>query len=414
MKRGTSSGPWAVVAGIGLLVTAANAYYIVPAGVLPLLMEELALGPTAASLLVSVMFGTQVVVGVPIGVVLDRIDNRRAVLGATLLLGVAYAWSYQATVDGAYLQLLVARALGTIGTAACWTAGVNVVGRAFDSGTRATAVGVLSSTPAAGFALGLVAGPPVAARFGTPAVFVVWALPVALGCVGFLAASARVDTDGAGSETPGLSDFRRLLADRAVWSVAGMAFLGYSLYALITSWMPTYLADALGLSLASGGLFAALFPAIGIVARGGSGAVSDRLFGHRRRPVTLLSFVVALPSLALILLSETALAVGAALLLGGFFVQLGIGLFYAQARELAPPAVAATSVAFATSMATLGGFTAPLAAGILIQYTGGYTTAFLYAGAVGVVGLALAWVTPEPDTDADADAGADADGASDA
>lgn len=397
MNSGTKSGPWILVAGIGLLLTAANAYYIVPAGVLPLLRESLELTPAAAGLLVSVMFGAQVIVGVPIGVVLDRVDNRRAILGATLVLCVAYVWSYRAALDGAFGQVLAARALGAGGTAACWTAGVNVVGRAFDADSRATAVGVLSSTPAAGFALGLVTGAPVAARFGSEAVFVVYTLPVVIGCLAFLFTSRGINTAGSTGKSPGLGDFRHLFTDRAVWSVAGMAFLGYSLYALITSWMPSYLADQLDLSLASGGVFAALFPAIGIVARGGSGALSDRLFGHRRRPVTLVSFAVALPAVGLILVSEIVAVVAIALVISGFFIQLGIGLFYAQAREIAEPRVAATSVAFTTSMATFGGFTAPLAAGLLIGYTGGYTSAFLYAALAGVFGLVLAWSTPEPD-----------------
>lgn len=387
-----------MVLGVGLLVTAANAYYIVPASVLPVLMDRLALDPAAASLLVSVMFGTQVVVGVPIGIALDRVDNRRAIVVATLVLIVCYAWSYQAATAGAYLSLLASRAVATGATAATWTAGVNVVGRVFDDERRATAVGVLSSTPAAGFAIGLLSGPYVAQRAGWAAIFVVYAAPVVLGCLAFLLATARIDVSGTGGSTPGLADFRELLTGRAIWSVAGMAFLGYSLYAFITSWMPTYLAQELGFSLTSGGLFAALFPAIGILARGSSGAVSDRLFSHRRRPVALLSFVVALPALAFIAAADTPLVVGLALVFAGFFVQLGMGLFYAQARELADPNVAATGVAFATSMATLGGFTAPLAAGLLIEHTGGYTAAFAYAGVAAVAGLALAWATPEPDT----------------
>ncbi|MFB6170117.1 MAG: nitrate/nitrite transporter [Haloarculaceae archaeon] len=396
-SRPSLSSPWAVVFGVGLLVTAANAYYIVPASVLPVLMDRLGLAPAAASLLVSVMFGTQVVVGVPIGVVLDRVDNRRAIVAATVVLLGCYAWSYQAATSGAYLSLLVSRAVATAGTAATWTAGVNVVGRVFDDDSRATAVGALSATPAAGFALGLLTGPYVAERLGWAAIFAVYAAPVVVGCLSFLAATVSVDVSGGDGPTPRLADFRELLTGRAIWSVAGMTFLGYSLYAFITSWMPTYLAQHLGFSLTSGGLFAALFPAIGIAARGTSGAVSDRLFAHRRRPVALLSFVVSVPALGFIVLATTPLVVGLALVVAGFFVQLGMGLFYAQARELAGPNVAATGVAFATSMATLGGFTAPLAAGLLIEYTGGYTAAFAYACVAGVAGLLLAWVTPEPD-----------------
>lgn len=400
--RSTLSGPWGVVLGVGLLITAANCYYIVPASILPVLMTELSLSPTTASLLVSVMFGTQMVTNVPIGIVLDRVDNRRAIAAATVVLVLTYAWSYQAALNGNFIALIASRAVAAAGTAVTWTAGANVVGRVFDAENQATAVGVLSATPAAGFALGLLTGPLVVGQLGWSTVFVVYAVPVVLGGVAFLAAASRTDVSGDGASTPNVGDFRDLLTGRAIWSVAGMAFLGFSLYAFLTSWMPTYLTEELGLSLASGGLFAALFPAIGVLARGSSGAVSDRFFDHRRRPVSLLAFVVALPALAFILFTGAAAVVGLALVVGGFFVQLGMGLFYAQSRELADPNVAATGVAFATSMATFGGFTAPLVAGFLIEQTGGYSAAFGYAGIVAVVGIALAWITPEPDVGTDA------------
>ena len=393
------SGPWTVVACLWVVVTAANAYYIVPSGILPVVMDELAIGPTAASLLVSVMFGTQVVVGVPVGIALDRLDNRRAIAAATLVFIAAYAWTWQAAASGAFWSLLAARAVATPMTAALWTASINVTGRQFPPSQQATAVGVVTSAPAAGFAIGLVTGPLVASRLGWDAVFAIYAAPVAVGCAAFWVASHRFDLSGGTAASPNPADFKRLLSRRAIWNVAAMAFLGFSLYAFVTSWVPTYLTDQLGVSLAYGGLFVALFPAIGIVARGGSGYVSDRFFGHRRRPVALLSFVVSVPAVALVAGANTWLVVLVALLVSGLFVQLGLGLFYAQARELADTNVVATAVGFTTSMAVLGGFVAPIVGGFLIEQSG-YPAAFGYAIGVGVVGIALAWVAPEPELSA--------------
>lgn len=395
-RRSERSGPWTIVGGIWILIVAANAYYIVPASVLSLIMDRLAVEPASASLLVSVMFGTQMVLGVPIGVLLDRIDNRRSIVVATGFLIVVYAWSGWSAATDAYWPLLASRAVAAPATAAIWTAGVNVIGRTFDPAHRATAVGVFSGGPAAGFALGLLSGPPIADRFGWSAIFVVYAVPAVIGCAAFWIASRRIDISGGDTDVPRAVDFKRLLTDRPVWGVALMAFLGFSLYAFVTSWVPTYLTEEFGVSLAQGGVLVALFPAIGIFARGGSGAVSDRLFDHRRRPVAIASFAAAAPTILLIAVVETVVLVFLALVIAGLFVQLGIGLFYAQARELADPNVAATGVAFTTSMAMFGGFSAPLVGGLLIEYSG-YLAAFGYAVVVALVGLALAWITPEPD-----------------
>lgn len=385
-----------MVGCLWILLAGANAYYIVPSGILPVIMDRLAIGPTAASLLVSVMFGTQVLFGVPVGIALDRVDNRGAIAVASLVLVVAYGWSFQAAGDGAFLSILAARSVATVGTAAIWAASINVTGRAFPPERRATAVAVVTSAPPGGFAIGLVTGPGVAEWFGWTSIFLVYALPVIFGSLLFWIASRNLAGTQSGGSTPRAADFVKLLSTRSIWIVSSMAFLGFSLYAFVTSWAPTYLTDSLGVSLAYGGLFAALFPAIGILARGGSGYVSDRLFAHRRRPVALLSFVIATPAIVALAVTETTAVVIGALLVSGLFVQLGLGLFYAQAREIADPSVVATAIGFTTSLAVFGGFVAPILGGYLIEHSG-FDAAFAYAILMALLGSILAWFSPEPD-----------------
>lgn len=396
--RSRLGGPWDVVLGLGVLIAAVNAYYIVPAGVLPVIREELALGPATAGLLVSVMFGAQMLLGVPVGMLIDRVDNRRAVVAATLVILGLYAWSWQAAAAGDFWVLMLSRGLAAPATAAIWTAGVNIIGRAFDPARQATAVGVFSGGPAAGFAVGLLTGPLVANRFGWAAIFAVYAVPAAVGCALFWVTSHRLDISVEDTATARLADFRKLFTTATVWTVALVAFVGFSLYAFVTSWVPTYLSEVVGVSLAEGGLLAAFFPAVGAVARAGSGAVSDRLFGHRRRPVVLLAFAVSAPAIFLVVLAETVAVLLLALLVAGLFLQLGLGLAYPLARETADPAVAATGVAFTTSMATFGGFVAPPVGGLLIDHSG-YLVAFSGALLLGLAGATLAWFVPEPDID---------------
>ena len=142
-------------------------------------------------------------------------------------------------------------------------------------------------------------------------------------------------------------------------------------------------------------ILAAVFPAVGVLSRISGGVLSDTLFDGRRRPVVLVSFVVAAPVVGgFTLLASLPLVVGA-LLVAGFAVQLCLGLVFAYVRELVEPAVAATAVAFLTSVGLAGASLAPIAAGWLISATG-YDTAFVVAGVLGAVGAALAWRAPEP------------------
>jgi MFS family permease len=86
-----------------------------------------------------------------------------------------------------------------------------------------------------------------------------------------------------------------------------------------------------------------------------------------------------------------------ALLVAGFAIQLCLGLVFAYVRELVEPAVAATAVAFLTSVGLVRAFLAPIAAGRLIDASN-YDTEFLVAGVLGVFGALLAWFAPESET----------------
>jgi sugar phosphate permease len=193
-----------------------------------------------------------------------------------------------------------------------------------------------------------------------------------------------------------LSDLGRVVTNRRVWTVGLLGFLSYALYLFINSWAPSYLTEDLQLSLELSGALVALFPAVGVLSRVTGGVLSDTLFGGRRRPIVLLSFLVATPIIAGFTAIRPVPVVVAALLVAGFAIQLCLGLVFAYVRELVEPAVAATAVAFLTSVGLAGAFIAPIAAGWLIDASN-YETAFLVAGTLGVLGALLAWYAPEPE-----------------
>jgi len=394
-RAGERRVAWTAVAGLFAIVTSAAAYEIVPASVTPLLMDRFAIGPTAAGWLVSVMLGTAVVASVPVGVGLDRVDLRRAIGAATLALVVAGVWGWRAAATGQYLSLVASRLLGALAYTVLWNAGADFVGRSFPAESRGTAVGVFIAGGTAGFALGQLGGSPIADAFGLATVFAVFGALSVAGLVLFWAASTRVSPVERDLDRPDLGEFIAVLASRRVWHVCAIGFVAYALFLFFLGWMPTYLAEELGLSLARSGLMVAVFAAIGIVSRTGGGVVSDRLFGARRRPVVLLGFVATTPLVAGILVVTEVLAVFALLLVAGFFIQLVIGLAYTYVRELVAPNVAATAIATLTAASLFGGFAAPLVAGWLIGVSG-FVAAFAAAGVVAILGVALGWSAPEP------------------
>jgi len=383
-----------MVAGASLISVGLAAYEIAPASVTPLIRESLGIDASAAGLLVGIMFGAAVVTSLPVGAMLDRIDSRSAVALAVATLFAVGAWGWLAASRGSFLGVLASRFVGGIAYVVVWNAGIDLVSEAVPAGHKATAVGVFTASGPVGFALGQSVGPVVAARAGWPAVFVVFNAVSLVGLAIFWPTSAGLG-GVEGTRPPTRSEFGTVFRNRGVWLVAGLGFLGYSLYLFVNSWAPSYLTEEVGISLALSGLLVAAFPAVGVIARISGGALSDYLFEGRRRPVVVLSFVVATPFVVSFALSRSLAVLVVALLGAGFAIQLTLGLSFAYVRELVDARVAATAVAFQTSVGLGGAFVAPIAAGALIE-AGGYRPTFLLAGVLALAGVGLAWVAPEP------------------
>ena len=375
---------------LGFLIAA---FQILPSGILRVMMDALAVGPAAAGLFVGASLAGQAVANVPVGVAIDRTSSRIVIVFGAVSMGVAGITAQQAGLAGSYPGLIGAIALGGLGIAAIITAGANLIGSVFAGNTEATAVAIFLTSPPAGYAVGQVTGPMIAARFGWQANFLVFGLLTTVLVVPFWYISRGF---GAEADPPTLAEFRRLIANRHLWIVSAMSFVAYSLYLLFNSWMPTYLADSFGLSLARSGLYAALFPATGILARAGGGIISDRLFDRKRRPVALIAFASVLPVVVLVAAIQIPFVLALLLLPAGFFVQLGIGLFYTYIREVVADPVTGTALAVLGLVSFVGAFSAPTIAGVLIERSASYLPAFGYAGALTVIGISLAIVAPEP------------------
>ncbi|PSQ19365.1 MFS transporter [Halobacteriales archaeon QS_8_69_26] len=383
----------ALVGGLFVVSAAAAAYEIAPASVTPLVRESLGIGPAAAGWLVSVMFATVTVTSLPAGVALDRVSVRLAVPAAVGALFLAGAWGYTAAAADAYWPLVASRVLGGLAYVVVWNAGATVVGVAVPGEMRATAVGAFTASAPAGFALGQFGAPLVADPLGWPAVLPATAALAVPGLVAFLVATRgqRFEVD---ADPPDRAAVRRLFLDRGAWTLSVLCFLAFSLYLFLNSWLPSYLVEEVGVSLAVGGLLTAVFPAVGIASRTMGGLVSDRLFGGRRRPVAVLAFALTAPAVAGFLLTTRIPLLVGLVVVAGAAVQLGIGLVFSYVVEVVPASVGTTAVSMLTAVGLFGAFVAPIGAGWVIGRAG-YRPVFVVATVVAVLGILVALRAPE-------------------
>lgn len=383
-----------LVVGLFLLSTAAAAYEIAPASVLPLIRASLDIDATAASWLVSVMYATAVIASVPVGVALDHVPVRRAVTLGGIALLIAGVWGWYAAIIDAYWWVLTSRVLGGVSYVVFWNAGANTIGQAVGPSARATAVGVFTASAPAGYALGQFGSPLIAASFGWPAILPTFAAIAVVG-VGILLLATRGRPPGVDTDVPDSEGIIRLFTNPAVWTLCTLCFLAYSLYLFLNTWLPSYLIEQFGVPLAVSGVLTALFPLIGIISRSSSGVLSDRMFGRRRRPVVVVSFGVATPAVVgFALVSRIVMLVGLLIVIG-FVIQLVIGLLFSYISEIVAREVRTTAIAMLTSVGLFGAFVGPIIAGRIIDHAG-YRPAFLIASGVSLLGVILAWRAPEP------------------
>ena len=388
---------WRLVLGGWVMVTAVSAYEIVPASVLPVLMADLGIRQSAAGTVISASIAAQAVVAIPVGIFLNRFRTRSLVGGATALFVVAGVGGYVAAVEGRYWLLLQSRAAGGLASVCIWTAYLELVRRHVTVRTRATTLGLFTAGIPAGFVVGQLSGPLVADLLSWEWIFAVFTVPTIVGYLLFklLAPDWSAPASGESASTPKLGDFTQVLSNGAVWSICLMGFVSTSVFLFFNSWMPTYLTETFGVSLAQSGAFVALFPLIGLVGRTSSGVLSGTVFGARRRPITRLSFLGSVLSMVLVVAVSTSLVVVPLALAAGFCMQVAMGIYFTYVSETADPVVATTALSLLTFSGLMGAASAPVVTGVLIERFGTYVAAFSFVAALLFVGLVLAWRTPE-------------------
>jgi len=381
-----------------LVLLFVGAYLITPASVLTVVMADLGITEATAAALVSMPQVAATVIGIPVGIYLDRIETRAAVPAAAAVLLIGSIGDWFAASGGNVSLLIASRLLAGVGMFVLWVVSIDVASSTFPPDRRATATSVIISGYPAGYALGQFGAPRLAEVVGWPGVFPVFGGAVLLTSLVFYVAAGQVSRFQTSTEPMTWAGFKRVLRNRNVWMVLVVTILGYSLYMVFNSWMPTYITRRFGVSLAESGTFVALFPAVGILARPTGGWLSDTVFTQRRRPVFAASFAGATVLAAVMFYSATIGMLVAVLVLAGVFVQLQIGLMYQSIREFVDPSAAGTAVSLASVAGWLGSFVAPVVAGELVATTGTYAVLFVFAIGLGVMGTLTVWWMAESGT----------------
>lgn len=430
---------WLVLGTIFLTYVVAMADRSNVGAVLPYMQDEFHVSNTALGAISSFFFLGYAISQIPAGLMIGKLGTRWVVSIAVLIFSIiTFIMGFTTTA----IMLIVLRLLLGLLEGPTPVGMTSTINNWFPTKEKGLATGVyIASTQVAPLVVPTIAVL-IAEASGWRSVFHWFAIPGAIMAIVFmivvrtLPKSSRFvnqaeedyisDKAGAVAATPAkefgsmpridkfirlkdsavLSDYKSVLRSWNVWGITlSYFFMNNVLYGMIT-WVPTYLSDGRGFAAVDMGLIASTPFIGGFLGAIIGGTVSDRLFRGRRKPTALITALMTAVMMVLVILvpQNTPLLV-TALILTGFFLNIGWSSFTSYAMNLTSEKTYPLTIAIINSGGNLGGFFAPIVIGALLDATGSYTVAFSYFVAVLVIGfvllLSITEIRPHKPTSAD-------------
>lgn len=369
----------------------------------PAMMKSMSLGPRAFGLVLSSFSAGYLLAQIPGGALADRWGARRVLLFAPVL----WAFFTGATALAAgMISLLTLRAcLGLsegVSNGACY----KLIGDHFSSLQRSRATALWGTAFAVAPAL---AGPLVGSMLrvdGWRMAFAALMIPALVAAVinGLaLPRSRAAGQPGAASLVGQSPSLRRVLCGLPIWLISCAYCLFNIAYWGLLGWMPSFLALQRHVDVSSSALLGGIpyaFALLGLIVLGwlGSSGLS------RHRPQILAgAYLSAGASLYLASACTSLFSTLAALSASAFFLYGGLGIFGAVVLELAPAEHRAAYSAFVSTIGQIGGIVAPAVIGVLMNWTGSFTSGFaLMTASLVAAALCILALVPAMPTSADA------------
>lgn len=180
-----------------------------------------------------------------------------------------------------------------------------------------------------------------------------------------------------------------------VLGVAAAFFCFNYIQFFFLSWLPSYLTDYQHLDIKSMSLIGVL-PWLGATAGFiGGGLISDAIYRRTgnfllsRKLVIFAGLAVAAVSVMLTAWAENIIFAVALITLASVFAYMTPQACWSLLQDIVPAERIGTAGGFVHLLANLAGILSPAITGFLIQYGGGYASAFLLASALALTGIAL-------------------------
>ncbi len=357
----------------------------------PLIQEAMGLSARQIGVLLTAFFWSYALLQIPAGWLADRFGARR-VLAAGLTL-----WACATMLAGfaqSFAILLLLRLLLGVGESAGFPSVSKLLASVVPVGSLGRANGIVAFGYLFGPAVGAYVGGRLMVHFGWRSAFwvfgavsLLWLLPWA---------RVKLPRPDRAADAVNQAPWGRVLRQPSLWGTSlGHFSSNYTFYFMLT-WLPMYLVSARGFSVGAMATLVSQAYLVNALSALLAGWLIDRLITRTARTTLaykssmLAGHIGSMACMLCIALAPAAWGLGAI-----FVYQVLLGFSspgtFAISQILAGPNAAARWVGIQNALANVAGMVAPLLTGELVQRTHHYTSAFVVAALINVLGV-FAWV----------------------
>ena len=387
---------WAMLALVTLAHACGALSVLSVAPLAPFLLEALQLTRAQVGLFVPAVYLGGVLMALPAGWLTDRLGVRATLALGQLVIGVGVLL---ASAAGELSWCLTSLVLAGFGFSVLNPSTGKAVVEWFPPRRRGVAMGIKQTGLTLGGLTSALLLPPLALAQG-------WRRALAAAAVLSLASALMVTlmyrspamlARPAPSDRARLADLAMFLRRPGVLVVFGSGLALSIAQSSVLAYLALFARDSFGVSAVAAGQFLALAQAGGTASRLAWGAISDRLFGGRRRPGVVINALIGAVSYA-------GFAIGASLpvpvavvlaVLAGAGAFGWVGLYFALVAEIGGARYAGVLTGAAVACSWSGVLLGPPLFGVVLEATGVYTVPWLLLAAIAVV-VALALPRPAP------------------
>lgn len=368
---------------------------------MPLLAGELALDERDIGLVLAVFYWAYAPLHPVMGWCADRFGPARVLAAGFLVWSVATGLL---GIAGGITALVILRLLMGAGEATFYPSALSLLARNVPDSQRARATATMQFGALIGPAAGALLGGWIMVRYGWRAMFLVMGA-ASLAWLVFWRRWMRRDRAASGTPHESSADdlpYTAILRQRALWGGMIGTFCGNYAFYFVYSWLPLYLVNERGLSIAEMPLVTSGFYVADGVTVLAAGLLIDRWIARgasfNRAYKTALatsSIGVGLCLLAASVVSSPIAAV-AILLLTGMLDGLNSPSNPSVTQTFAGPRATGRWMGLQNAVGNVAGMAAPVVTGYLVFYSGHYTSALVVAGSVALFGL-VGWLVVMPE-----------------